>query len=419
METDSLIGRLRRCGIAVIILSATAGISLSCGTVELERPDTGGMGHHANDSVPLPTPGGTGSLYVTGVEYPDGYDWKTDTEYGNVACTVFLMKDGERIVELDVDGNEMVASDADMHRCYGGHLYTDYSTETETVIKSDGTELFRYPDREMIVGLEVVGDDVYTLGVPRIGDGWTLRKNGKMVLVKTSGYVLSPLAQDDGVLWFAYVEQISAGDGVLERYYLVRGDKAEPVGARPDMKKIEDILLYDGVVYYAALLEGLDTHTIFKDEESALLDAGSAAYTSGCRIHYDGGDVIYVSGIKHYDTSGDMWTLWKDYALMKNYQSSVTLHSCYADGDALSYVLTDRSDGTPRLRIFDKTAYVDLDSEGLDACTFLGNACGCAHSGHLYVALHPAKAGDPPVIVKDGVPEKYDFNGYFTSVSVW
>ena len=107
-------------------------------------------------------------LYVTGVEYPEGYDWKADSDYGYVACTVFLMKDGERIVELDVDDRDMVASDADMHRCFGGHLYTDYSTESETVIKKDGDEMFRYPDRELICGFQVIDDDVYRMdGVKR------------------------------------------------------------------------------------------------------------------------------------------------------------------------------------------------------------------------------------------------------------
>ena len=40
------------------------------------------------------------SLYVTGVEYPSGYDWSSGKYDSTTASLLFLMKDGKRILEL-------------------------------------------------------------------------------------------------------------------------------------------------------------------------------------------------------------------------------------------------------------------------------------------------------------------------------
>lgn len=393
--------------------------AVSCGTVEIEGPeDVPGTGQGNGDGQITPLPEGR-DLYVTGVEYPEGYDWHADENYGYVACEIFLMKGDERIVELSADERNMVASDADMHRCVDGHLYTDYSTETETVIKMDGEELFRYPEREMICGFMVVDGDVHTLGMPRDGaDGWTWRRNGKIMMFKTSGYIMNGLAEDNGTLWFSYIDPIVTGDGVKERYYLVSDGKVTPVGTAADVEKVDDILLYDGIIYYTARIQGLNGHVVYIDDRAVSVPAGSARETLDCRLHYDGGQSIYVSGIKRFaaDGSMDMPSLWKDFKLDFNYQASSTvMHGHYVDGDDIYCVYTDTQ--YDELRIY-KSGLVDSEHDALKY-SFLSHAGGCATDGHFSLALHPAIPGVNPALLIDGEVKEYGFNGYFTSVSYW
>ncbi|MBO8445375.1 MAG: hypothetical protein IAC23_06750 [Bacteroidetes bacterium] len=395
-----------------------AALVMSCGTIEVDAPgDVSGTGQGpgGGQTVPLPE---EKELYVTGVEYPEGYDWHADENYGHVACKVFLMKEGERIVELSADERNLVTSDADMHRCVDGHLYTDYSTESETVIKMDGEELFRYQEREMICGFQVVDGDVYTLGMPRDGaDGWTWRRNGDVMMSRTSGYIMNGLSLDNGSMWFTYVDPVVSGDKVKERYYLVSDGKTIPVGAAADVEKVDDILLYGGVTYYTARLQGMNGHVVYIGEQAMSVPAGSARETLGCRIHYAGRS-IYVSGTKRFamDGSMDMPSLWKDFKLDFNYQgSSTVMHGYYVDSDDIYCVYTDTQHD--ELRVY-KSGLVDSEHDAFKY-SYLSHAGGCAADGHFSLALHPAAPGVLPALLTDGEVKEYDFNGYFTSVSYW
>ena len=77
-------------------------------------------------------------LCMSGIEYPDGYNWFKDEMYGQVECRLFLEVEGKRVLEIDVADTTYVASDHDMHRIVDGHIYTDFSTSEETIIKRDG-----------------------------------------------------------------------------------------------------------------------------------------------------------------------------------------------------------------------------------------------------------------------------------------
>ena len=40
-------------------------------------------------------------LSYCGVIYPSGYDWRSNPQYGNVACKLFFNVDGENIIEMN------------------------------------------------------------------------------------------------------------------------------------------------------------------------------------------------------------------------------------------------------------------------------------------------------------------------------
>lgn len=127
-----------------------------------------------------------GHLWVSGVEYPEGYDWKRDTARGVVACRLVLFRDGDRALELPVRGG--ISPDGDMHRIATGHLYTDICTEAETVLLCDGKELFRYNGRETLRGFFVgSGGEIHTLGQNRGRTGFTYRIDGKIIHEEPTG----------------------------------------------------------------------------------------------------------------------------------------------------------------------------------------------------------------------------------------
>ena len=167
-----------------------------------------GNGHRGESGVFNPNMYGTlkprgdadgDHLYLCGVRYPDGYDWQKDPQKGRVECTLFLLRDGESVLELPVGIDHNLASDSDMHRIVAGKLYTEYSTETETILSCNGEECYRATGRERLRGLVLKNNDLYTLCESRTSDHWILRRDGAVYL-EGEGAILHDLAVDDGTL---------------------------------------------------------------------------------------------------------------------------------------------------------------------------------------------------------------------------
>ena len=158
-----------------IFISLMTLAAVSCGLEEIGTPgrnDGGGIwtgpGMNAGKDDPDKT-----VWYVTLLDYPDGYDWRADKEKGSVKCSLVVLANGIPMMRIPVGDTYEVASDPDMHRIIDGHVYTDFSTESETVIKKDGREIFRYSGRESICGMTVDSMNVHTLGQNRDGSGFS------------------------------------------------------------------------------------------------------------------------------------------------------------------------------------------------------------------------------------------------------
>ena len=109
-------------------------------------------------------------VYLTAVRFPDGYAWDLDTCAVEGEVWIDLYRDGEKVRSIPAGASVH----PDMHRYLGGHLYTDWSTDTETFVAREGTELFRFEGREALRGFLVREDGVHTLGQDRDGNGFTL-----------------------------------------------------------------------------------------------------------------------------------------------------------------------------------------------------------------------------------------------------
>ena len=137
------------------MLSVISLVITSCGISEIEtgRRPSGGN-NWRNPSFSIDTSANARKVcYVTGLDYPEGYDWRSDSENGTVKCSLVVFADGVPAMKVAVGNEYHISPDPDMHRIINGHLYTDFSTDDETIIKKDGQEIFRYPGREMICGM--------------------------------------------------------------------------------------------------------------------------------------------------------------------------------------------------------------------------------------------------------------------------
>ena len=146
--------------------------------------------------APSDTAGYTGNhVFVTGVDFPEGYDWRRDTTYGVVRADIILFMDGEPVLKVPAGGDTGISSDPDRHHFIGGHVYTDHVSGSGTIISSDGTEAFRYEGAETLRGMLLQDRSVITLGQSRSGKGFSLRKDGEQLLAKSSGEILGSFTE--------------------------------------------------------------------------------------------------------------------------------------------------------------------------------------------------------------------------------
>lgn len=192
-------------------------------------------------------------VYMTGVEFPEGYDWRRDSSFGEVNGRLVLFRDSIRVLEIPAGAGSIASLAPDLHHLCGGHIYTESCTEEGTVIGRDGEMLFSYPGRELLCGLLVEGDDVYTLGRSRSGQGFSLRRNGVEVFSRPDGgiaaqfsarpdYPSGALYRDERHMCFSYWRP--SGDD--KEWYVVKDGTESPV-AVPD-GRMYDIRIRDGVL---------------------------------------------------------------------------------------------------------------------------------------------------------------------------
>ena len=190
-------------------------------------------------------------IYMTAVEFPEGYDWRRDTSFGEVNGKIILYRDSVRVMEIPAGPGCLAGLDPDLHHFSGGHIYTESCSGDETVIGRDGEGLFSYPGRELLCGLLVEGTDVYTLGRSRSGKGFSLRRNGEELFSRPDGgiaahisarpdYPTGALYREGGHMYFSYWEP--SGD---DKVWYVVEDGTESRVAVPD-GRMYDIRIRDG-----------------------------------------------------------------------------------------------------------------------------------------------------------------------------
>ena len=335
------------------------------------------------DSTATAPPAGE-HVYLTAVRFPDGYAWDLDT------CAV----DGEVWIDLYRDGGKVRSLPAgasvhpDMHRYLGGHLYMDWSTDTETVISRDGAELFRFEGREALRGFLVREDGVHTLGQDRDGSGFTYRIDGRILYRSETGAVLGG-PEAPGAPGGAFSE---AGEDVYyacclpsergKEYHVMRN--AERYCSFPASEGTQDVLVAGGTV--SRVRSKPRSLVLEVDGKETRLPLGGGEYCLWSRLQTAGG---------------------KTFSPMPG----ETVSDVLAGGRRMGWTVTDGRGDLLRVRWSDGGV-----TEGTGGFLVSGR-CALLRDGHLFLAL-TGRDGTPNRFQEDGVHTDIPFNGYFTSVTV-
>ena len=395
-----------------LLRAAILLMAVSCGLTEVGEPvrrPGGGVWTGPGTDVGKGDPGKT-VCYVTLMSYPDGYDWRSDWEKGSVKCSLVVLADGIPMMKVPVGDEYEVSSDPDMHRVIGGHLYTDYSTSSETVIKKDGHLLFRYPARELICGMLVDSSDVYTLGHSREVRGFTYRKNGEDLLERSEGRSFSRLYADKGDICFAFSEPVVSASGTIERYYHVRNGEVSQEALREDVKRVWDIIACDGSITYLADVVGIEGPVLCNGVGMSVLSMPQGAWMASCRLLSSSGK-IYVEGI--VAKAGKPLTpgIWKSHDSFYAFPSGMTMAAVYASEGSICCVLNS-SASMQSGQIYQDGHMVAMPLNYAS----IGCRTAVMADGVLNVGLSSRSGGKPQLWI-DGTTKVLDYNGYICSVT--
>ena len=349
-------------------------------------------------------------LYLTAVRFPEGFDWEQDT--CSVDGSVWLDLYRDTVLTASFPAGESIHPD--MHRYRQGHLYADWSTAAETVLRRDGSELFRFEGRESLRGFLVLDGAVHTLGQDRDGNGLTYRIDGHAVFRSDEGTVLGDLdrgGREGGAL-------SAEGEHV---YYSYRIPTANGLG----FKVMRDAELFrtisDAVqgTVYDLLVQGGTVYTVYSEKGHLYLSDGDGPVALPLR---SSGNTLWAQLVPSPESmlvlaclstrSGKKQYLLEPGGEALPFEADETVSPFLADPEGSGWLLSDRY-GRPLRFCRPDGKVLPIGSEGYLA----SGHCALVHQGKLILALTGQK-GAPGRLWQEGKETLLPFNGYFTSITV-
>lgn len=350
------------------------------------------------------------SCLMTVFDYPDGYDWRSaDAE--SARCNLLLLEDGSPLMRIPVGSGYEVSHDADRHRIIDGHLYTDYTSGDEIVVRKDGSQLFRYKADERIVGMVVKNGNVYTLGIPASGEGFAYRKNGVTQLAKHSGYAFERLVEDVDDICFAYCSRIVAESEVRDVYYMVRDGVERQVTVPSGCDKVWDIISHEGETCIIAVSSLNRVAYLVKGDSVRRIDMPYSSEMLSCRF-LTAGKSVCMEGLYSNLDGSIVNALWMDADEYGLFEGKLSISAVCSDDTGISCVLNPESEAGGGM-IFKSGKAYQMPSGyicmGVNPIAVL--------DGVLHVGLSSLK-GDRPLVWKDGAVDTLDINGYICTAAV-
>ena len=406
---------------AAIIFTAITAM-LSCNTLEgdglLGRQPIGGQGHQP---PPVPTAADTVE-FVTGIEFPEGYDWGRDTANGQAGSRLIVLADGNRWLELELGESSRISADPARHRVSGRHLYTDFASGGKTYVGKDGEALFDYDGEEILRGFSVDGEDVYTLGQRLSGEGFSLRKNGLELFSgrgEIMGDIFDPgpgggaLSFEDGNASFAYTESAGTGHSRSRSYHLYTGGEETEIALEGGFTEYYDIRMVDGLLCKVGLSgkNGADLTLTIGNKNFILFSGKPPGYSfAGCTIvpPSDGGTILVKGSYRGGGYRNDY--VWSRTGVSLHLDADTEILGFATKGLGLRFVA--RESRRNRMLVF-PGGISNREYDG--AYRFVSPSC-LNVCGDRFRAVLSAPDGRPPLMVKEHGEEELPFYGYATGV---
>lgn len=397
------------------MLLMTVWTVAACGLVEVGTDS--GSGSEVGTGSGGPGDGGADDAegrkhvwYAVAVDYPEGYDWRSDMEPETVKCSLVVFANGIPVQKVPVGERYEVSPDPDMHRIIDGRLYTDYSTDNETVIKRDGEPLVRYPGREMILQMVLDGENLYTLGQARDGGGFSLRRDGEVLVESETGYAFTHLQRCEDGFSFAYYEVVGSGDNVFERYYHYLAGEVCQVAVREDVKKVWDIVFIEDTLCYLASVVGASVPVLVVGDKISALEIPLRTEVKNCRFLSEG-DGMSIEGMVYQRRRQLSSSLWDKDALVRVFPAGYTVaSSCVSEG-RVSCVLNASREGAQGIIYNDGETW--MLPEGYIS---MGGHSMVMIDGKVYAGL-TSQGDESPAVWADNEIKPLKINGFISHMS--
>ena len=362
--------------------------------------------------APPPVPVFDTVLYISAVEYPEGYDWVRDTASGLVEARIVLYRDSVKLLEVPTGFSHDVSPSPDMHRIVDGHLYTYFPNDSQTVIKRDGADIIRYDVREVIKGFMVEDGHVHTLGQNReVGGGIAYRIDGEELFLRRNATVIGE--PDDGG-WptgalYKDREAVAFAYKIGSIYYIYHDGQSEEIRFHESPSDLYDIRRVGGKTYSLARFKSYAySPAMICDFEGPVYFHEGQMKTAGCGIIPDGSDF----SIKHSSPSGSgaSWYLWSN-GFNKSVQAGFIPYDFFASAGCVDAVGT--RNGSICFTTGGMKKYISVEGN----YRFTSSRCGVSLDGKLYAIL-TGMDDYPNLVIADGRVRSAGVNGVLTGLEV-
>ncbi len=333
-------------------------------------------------------------LYYSVVEFDRDYDWRRDTAGGAVNFSVNIYRNHELVQSMASQETESLSSDPDSHHIIGEHFYSERIWNNSTFLGKDSKTLFSFQGQEFMKGILAVGEDLYSLSQQCSGEGFSLRRNGQVIISRQDGIIFGDMGDpsygesgalymDEGAYCFCYYTENKG----TYRYFQVKNGIEEEIGSDSilyqDLKINRGSCLHVGPVFYYPLE---DARIWIKDESPYHIFAAKMSI----------GSAILYGTISPY---GNIAGISKE-------EGTILV------GDRLNYLVYENDAGD----------YVLVDSDRKERTytqmSCISPSCISISGDKLALGLSPRITSGQAMIVMDGKFRTIPANGYISEVEL-
>ena len=342
------------------------------------------------------------SWYASAISYPEGSDWREEGEPEGLQ--IILFADGKPIKKIPAGKKHETGIDSDMHIIAEGCIYTWYSNGNDIVVKKDGKELFRYYSDERIINMEVLNEDIYTLGMNSTRKGFVLRKNGDVLLDRAEGDLFPGMQTEDGLIHFFH----SVGEGSKTFYHNSSDGRSEKIEMNAD--KVFDIVWHKGSIWCIASLSYQFRPLLIKDGYIEFIEEIGADEIMYARL-IPAGETVYVEAAYRFMDTYSRTSLWRWSQRHHNFQVSSNVNGICGDEKGVCCVVNPWSEGGQGL-----IYRFDRSSKMPEGYIIFGSSSLSLIKGKLYVGLSSVR-NEKPLVWVDGETVGLDIKGYICRIS--